>query len=102
MQYLLCPRPTDGAAYPGHPLPVDRLSYSLAVNALVEEDHLATRWLWPTTESERSTMHRAHIKGWGKYVPPPVMTNRDLALIVETNDEWIRTRTGIVERHVAG
>src|SRR5436309_2613329 len=35
------------------------------------------------------------------YVPPRVMTNADLEKIVETNDEWIRTRTGIQERHVA-
>jgi len=44
----------------------------------------------------------AHIVGWGKYVPSKVMTNADLARIVDTNDEWIVTRTGIRERRIAG
>ncbi|MEC9302419.1 MAG: hypothetical protein VYA90_05785 [Acidobacteriota bacterium] len=34
------------------------------------------------------------------YVPPGVMTNADLEKLVDTNDEWIRQRTGVVERHV--
>ena len=34
------------------------------------------------------------------YVPPRVMTNADLEKLVDTNDEWIRQRTGVVERHV--
>lgn len=37
----------------------------------------------------------------GTYVPPKIMTNNDLAQIVDTNDEWIYTRTGIRERHIA-
>jgi len=44
---------------------------------------------------------RAKITGIAGYVPPQVMTNADLEKIVDTNDEWIRTRTGIRERHVA-
>jgi 3-oxoacyl-[acyl-carrier-protein] synthase-3 len=44
----------------------------------------------------------AHIVGWGKYIPPKVMTNHDLAKIVDTSDEWIVPRTGIRERHIAG
>jgi len=44
----------------------------------------------------------AHIVGWGKYVPPKVMTNADLAKTVETTDEWIFSRTGIRERRIAG
>ncbi len=42
----------------------------------------------------------AKISGVAGFVPPRVMTNDDMAKIVETNDEWIRTRTGIRERHV--
>jgi 3-oxoacyl-[acyl-carrier-protein] synthase-3 len=42
----------------------------------------------------------AKITGVAGYVPPKVMTNADLEKIVATNDEWIRTRTGIRERHV--
>lgn len=43
----------------------------------------------------------AQIIGWGYHVPDKVITNHDLEQIVETSDEWIRTRTGIEERHVA-
>jgi 3-oxoacyl-[acyl-carrier-protein] synthase-3 len=44
---------------------------------------------------------RAHVVGWGKYTPEHVLTNDDLTHMVDTSDEWIRTRTGIVERHIA-
>jgi 3-oxoacyl-[acyl-carrier-protein] synthase-3 len=44
----------------------------------------------------------AKISGVAGFVPPRVMTNDDLAKFVETDDEWIRTRTGIRERHVVG
>jgi 3-oxoacyl-[acyl-carrier-protein] synthase-3 len=43
----------------------------------------------------------AQIVGWGKYVPSQVLTNDDLAEMVDTSDDWIRTRTGIVERRIA-
>lgn len=43
----------------------------------------------------------AHIIGWGMAVPDRVLTNHDLEAIVETNDQWIRTRTGIAERRIA-
>lgn len=46
-------------------------------------------------------MPYAHITGWGMYVPAKVLTNDDLAQMVDTNDEWIRERTGIRERHIA-
>ncbi|WLV25543.1 beta-ketoacyl-ACP synthase III [Aciduricibacillus chroicocephali] len=39
--------------------------------------------------------------GTGYYVPPKILTNKDLEKIVETNDEWIQTRTGIKERRIA-
>ncbi|HUE42852.1 MAG TPA: beta-ketoacyl-ACP synthase III [Candidatus Sulfotelmatobacter sp.] len=42
----------------------------------------------------------AKISGVAGYVPPKVLTNADLEKIVETSDEWIRTRTGIRERHI--
>jgi 3-oxoacyl-[acyl-carrier-protein] synthase-3 len=44
----------------------------------------------------------ARITGWGSYVPERVLTNADLEKMVDTSDEWIRTRTGIRERHIAG
>lgn len=43
----------------------------------------------------------ARITGWGSYAPAAVLTNADLERIVDTNDEWIVTRTGIRERRVA-
>jgi 3-oxoacyl-[acyl-carrier-protein] synthase-3 len=43
----------------------------------------------------------AVIAGVGSYAPEKVMTNHDMEQIVETSDEWIRTRTGIKERHIA-
>jgi 3-oxoacyl-[acyl-carrier-protein] synthase-3 len=47
-------------------------------------------------------MRYAHITGWGVAIPPKVLTNDDIAQMVDTNDEWIRSRTGIEERHIAG
>jgi len=40
------------------------------------------------------------ISALATYVPPRVMTNADLEKLVNTNDDWIRQRTGIIERHV--
>ena len=46
-------------------------------------------------------MIRARITGTGSYVPEKVMTNFDFEKFMDTSDEWIRTRTGIRERHIA-
>lgn len=43
----------------------------------------------------------AGIIGLGKYVPEKVLTNTDFEKMLDTSDEWIRTRTGIEERHIA-
>jgi 3-oxoacyl-[acyl-carrier-protein] synthase-3 len=45
---------------------------------------------------------RAKITALGTYVPPQVITNRDLEKMVETSDQWIMERTGIRERHKLG
>ena len=45
--------------------------------------------------------YRAAITGLGAYVPEKILTNTDLEKMVETSDEWIRTRTGISERRIA-
>ena len=42
----------------------------------------------------------ARITGVAGYVPPKVLTNADLEKLVATNDQWIRERTGIRERHI--
>src|SRR6202042_2182724 len=43
----------------------------------------------------------SRIAGTGSYLPKKILTNRDLEKLVDTSDEWIRTRTGISQRHVA-
>ncbi len=43
----------------------------------------------------------SRIIGTGSYLPERILTNTDLEQIVDTSDEWIRTRTGIEKRHVA-
>lgn len=45
-------------------------------------------------------MIRAAITGVGAYIPEDILTNDDMAKIVDTTDEWIMTRVGIKERHV--
>ena len=45
---------------------------------------------------------RTVVKGCGGYLPERVLTNEDLAKVVDTTDEWIATRTGIKERRIAG
>jgi len=44
----------------------------------------------------------AVISGWGTALPEKVLTNDELAATMDTSDEWIRTRTGIEERHIGG
>lgn len=46
-------------------------------------------------------MRKVKITALGCYVPERVLTNHDLEKMVETSDEWILTRTGIAERHIA-
>ncbi|HWB85553.1 MAG TPA: beta-ketoacyl-ACP synthase III [Bryobacteraceae bacterium] len=46
-------------------------------------------------------MQKAKISAVGCYTPPRILTNQDLEKLVDTSDEWIITRTGIRERHIA-
>jgi len=46
-------------------------------------------------------MKTSRITGWGKCMPPNVLSNHDLEQIVDTSDEWITTRTGIKERRIS-
>lgn len=43
----------------------------------------------------------SRIIGTGSYLPEKILTNHDLESMVDTSDEWIRTRTGITQRHIA-
>jgi 3-oxoacyl-[acyl-carrier-protein] synthase-3 len=52
-------------------------------------------------EETLSNCIEAAILGTGSYLPEKVLTNADLEKMVDTNDEWITTRTGIKERHIA-
>lgn len=46
-------------------------------------------------------MRYSRIVGTGGYLPEKILTNHDLELMVDTSDEWIRSRTGITQRHIA-
>lgn len=46
-------------------------------------------------------MTRAAITGWGKCVPPTVLSNADLERMIDTSDEWITVRSGIKERRIS-
>ncbi len=52
-------------------------------------------------EHNFNSKQTASILGTGSYVPERILTNADLEKMVDTNDEWIRTRTGIRERRIA-
>ena len=43
----------------------------------------------------------SRIAGTGSYLPAKILTNQELERLVDTTDEWIRTRTGIERRHIA-
>jgi 3-oxoacyl-[acyl-carrier-protein] synthase III len=49
-----------------------------------------------------SSARAAVLCGIGSWTPPDVVTNDDLAAVLDTSDEWIRSRTGVQRRHVAG
>jgi 3-oxoacyl-[acyl-carrier-protein] synthase-3 len=46
-------------------------------------------------------MMYSRVIGTGSYLPEKILTNRDLEQMVDTSDEWIRSRTGIAQRHIA-
>ena len=86
---------------------------SEAIQSQPAEEGLFSRWGRLTSRLQRNLPKRgnggrprvlryAHIIGWGKYLPQKVLTNAEIAQMVETSDEWIVTRTGIRERRIAG
>lgn len=69
-------------------------------------DHIDTREATGPLAMVRGILNlphvrHAHITGWGMKVPDQVVTNFDLEAVVDTTDEWIRSRTGIQERRIA-
>lgn len=61
----------------------------------------APRSQCPGRMSESAPANQVCIAGTGSYVPERILTNEELALMVDTSDEWIVTRTGIRERRIA-
>ena len=55
----------------------------------------------PIAMSESASEYPVMIAGTGSYVPEKVVTNADLAKVIDTTDEWITSRTGIKQRHIA-
>ena len=53
------------------------------------------------TDSYTDIMKRSQIIGWGSYLPKQVLTNHELASRIDTTDDWITSRTGIRQRHIA-
>jgi len=53
------------------------------------------------SQSQGNSLYRSKIAGTGSYLPEKLLTNKDLEKLVDTNDQWIRERTGIVQRHIA-
>jgi len=51
--------------------------------------------------SANATVTHAAVTGWGKCLPPAVLTNQDLSTLLDTSDEWIVSRTGIRERRIS-
>lgn len=84
------------------------LLYSLKVEAVYFGEGFCSKCVGtarhPINRSKGNDMmdHNAAITGWGWYSPEQVLTNQDLEKLVDTNDDWIQTRTGIRERRVAG
>src|SRR5690606_32353357 len=52
-------------------------------------------------ELQGRSMTYAAITGWGKCMPPAVLTNADLSTFLDTSDDWITSRTGMKERRVS-
>jgi len=52
-------------------------------------------------EEQGNSMTYAAITGWGKCMPPAVLSNEDLSTFLDTNDEWIVSRTGMKERRIS-
>lgn len=48
-----------------------------------------------------TNLRNATITGWGKCMPPAVLSNADLATFLDTDDEWVTSRTGIRERRIS-
>ena len=86
------------ASFPRHGLAAERLyfdSFDYAPDARTAALSL------PGRHERQRERHHAAITGWGKCLPPAVLTNHDLSTILDTSDEWIVSRTGIRERRIS-
>src|SRR2546430_7615297 len=62
---------------------------------------MAARPAMLTKQQGGVTVIHAAITGWGKCLPPAVLSNHDLSSLLDTSDEWIVSRTGIRERRIS-
>ena len=46
-------------------------------------------------------MHQLRVAGTGSYLPEKLLSNKDLEKLVDTTEEWVSSRTGIKNRHIA-
>ncbi len=90
---------TNGHRSNGHS-PNGHSTNGLSANGHETNGHSANGHRSPANGRFTPTRY-AHIVGWGMEVPETVITNKDLEAVVDTTDEWIRTRTGIHERRFA-
>src|SRR5262245_49972321 len=87
-----------------------RFATSIAVSMMLSQDAIrefSTAGKRLTIRvSSRSVVYYSHmryaaIRGWGKCMPPAVLSNADLSTFLDTTDEWIVSRTGMKERRVS-
>ena len=62
---------------------------------------LVSSFCYNFTFLEKPRMTNAAVTGWGKCLPPAVVTNDDLATFLDTSDDWITSRTGMKERRIS-
>ena len=98
MSYMTCT--TMGAAFIGS----KNTRQSINSRQLAFTSHIGTKSPSSSTSSSSlfasSGMMKCRAIGIGSAAPKTIVTNHDLESLVETNDEWIRTRTGISSRHI--
>ncbi|MBP7694687.1 MAG: ketoacyl-ACP synthase III, partial [Anaerolineales bacterium] len=94
--------PVNGHAAPPPAKSAPRAETSPRANGHTRPPRPAAHARGHATTNGGALLPYAHIVGWGMAVPERVMTNDDLARLVDTTDEWIVARTGIRERRIAG
>lgn len=74
---------------------------NIAVFPIEAEAEAESRYCYNAQQIEGMSMTCAAITGWAKCLPPAVLSNQDLATFLDTDDQWIQSRTGMVERRIS-